>query len=212
MPKLIGCRNREEKEAIITYIRVGEYPQNMTKEQKRNLSQKADNFALRGDDVFFKGKTGLLKAIFEYEKDLINHIIESEHSLAHAGINKMVDLINHKYYGISKNKISEYVKRCEACIYHNSMRTIQPVFINDITAKRDRYMMDCVDLRQYSALNDGYSWILNVIDTYSKYLWSIKLKNKTAVAVKDALFIFLLILVHQSQFNRIMGKNLGIYY
>lgn len=191
MPKLVSCANREEKEVLTRYLRSNEYPQGYTKDQKRALRQKADRFVLRGDDIYFKGNECILKAVFEYETDLVDHIIASEHAIAHVGINKMVDLINHKYYGISKTKISDYVRSCEACRNFNSLRTIQPVFINNITHKRDRYIIDCVDLRQYSSSNDGFSWLLNVIDSFSKYIWSIKLKNKTAESVKKGLiYIF----------------------
>ncbi|KAI5148741.1 hypothetical protein ENBRE01_0515, partial [Enteropsectra breve] len=52
-------------------------------------------------------------------------------------------------------------------------------------------MMDCVDLRRYMNENDGFCWLLNVIDTYTKYLWSFKMKNKSAESVKDCLkYIF----------------------
>lgn len=59
--------------------------------------------------------------------------------------------------------------------------------MNDITQKYDRYVMDCVDLCKYSQDNDGYCWILNVVDTYTKYLFSYKMTNKTAESVKNCL-------------------------
>ncbi|TBU01184.1 hypothetical protein CWI36_1415p0010 [Hamiltosporidium magnivora] len=59
------------------------------------------------------------------------------------------------------------------------------------TKKYDLFMMDCVDLRRDSDQNDQYSWILDVIDTYTKHLWSFKLINKTAELVRDSLeFLF----------------------
>ncbi|TBT99602.1 hypothetical protein CWI36_1918p0010 [Hamiltosporidium magnivora] len=66
--------------------------------------------------------------------------------------------------------IKEYVKECEACSRFDSLKTIQPIYINHITKKYDLFMMDCLDLRRYSDQNDQYSWILNVIDTYTKHL------------------------------------------
>jgi hypothetical protein len=48
-------------------------------------------------------------------------------------------------------------------------------------------MIDCVDLRKYSDQNDRYCWIFNVIDTFTKYLWSFKLKNKSAVSIKTSI-------------------------
>jgi hypothetical protein len=191
MPKLVNFNSREEKEAIISYLRTKNYATGLSKFEKRSLRRRSDLFILLGDDLCYNGEDGPLKVVCPYETDLINHIIKTEHNLSHMGINKMVDLINKKYYGINKEKITEYVNACESCRHFNSIQTIQPAYVNDITKKYDLYMMDCVDLRKYSNQNDDYGWILNVIDTYTKYLWSFKLKNKTASAIKDSLeFIF----------------------
>lgn len=191
MSKLYTCSNRGEKQEIIDFIKEGKYPDDLNKDQKRAFRRKAGNFKLLGDDLCFKGKDSLLKVVFEYEEDLILHILKTEHNPAHIGINKMVALINQKYYGISKVHITEYVKSCDACKRFNSLRTIQPVYINDITRKFDRFIIDCVDLRRYTNQNDGFCWILNVIDTFTKYLWSFNLKNKTAIEVKNSLeYIF----------------------
>jgi hypothetical protein len=56
-----------------------------------------------------------------------------------------------------------------------------------ITHKYDRYVIDCVDLRRYSDHNDGYSWILNIVNSFSKFVWSYKLKTKSADEVATAL-------------------------
>lgn len=187
MPKLYTCANREEKQCLISFISTGQYPANYSKDQKRILRRKAEHFTMLGDDLCFRSNDRLLKVVFEYENTLMMHIIKSEHEEAHIGMTKLVDLLNRKYYGIPKSVICNYVRSCQACSRFNSLQTIQPVYVNDITRKYDRYMMDCVDLRKYSESNEGYSWILNIIDTYTKYLWSIKLKNKTALSVKNAL-------------------------
>ncbi|HRP37716.1 MAG TPA: transposase family protein, partial [Candidatus Dojkabacteria bacterium] len=34
--------------------------------------------------------------------------------------------------------------------------------------------------------NDGYKWILCIIDVFSKYAWCVPLKNKTATTVLEA--------------------------
>jgi hypothetical protein len=56
-----------------------------------------------------------------------------------------------------------------------------------ITRKYDRYVIDCVDLRRYESHNEGYSWILNIVDSFSKFLWSYRLKTKSASEVVEAL-------------------------
>lgn len=191
MPRLNLCESKEEKDDLVEFLRTNRYPEGLTKVQKRNFRRKADNFVMLRDDLCFRGKESLLKVVFPFEVDLVKHIIEIEHSISHMGVNKLQDLIKRKYYGIPQSMISDHVSSCESCRRYNSVRTIQPVYINDITKKYDRYMMDCVDIRRYADQNDGYSWLLNVIDTFSKYLWSFKLINKTAEAVKQSLeFIF----------------------
>jgi len=52
--------------------------------------------------------------------------------------------------------------------------------INDIWA------VDLVDMQEWSDDNDGYKYMLNIIDVFSRYAWSIPLKTKTAKEVLKA--------------------------
>lgn len=108
MSKLIRCINREEKEMLVAFIRSEKYPDDLTKDQKRAYRRKAEHFVMRGNDICYRNNGTVLKAIFEYEMDLIDHIIKTEHSLGHVGITKMVNLLNQKYYGIPKSAIADY--------------------------------------------------------------------------------------------------------
>lgn len=47
--------------------------------------------------------------------------------------------------------------------------------------------MDCVDMRSYQVENDGKSWILNILDCYSKFLVSFPMLNKSATSVCECL-------------------------
>ena len=120
-----------------------------------------------------------------YENSFIEQILDTEHSIAHVGGKKLLVSIKIRYYGILNEIIYDYVKICEVRLPYNSVQTIEQVYINDITSKYARYMMDCFDFRRYSNLNDGYCWLLNVVDTYTKYAWSIKMINKNANSVKE---------------------------
>ena len=145
------------------------------------------------DTLFYKNPhNGLKRAVFDFQVNLAKIILQQEHeNSGHIGIRRMTSWINEKFYGISAERVALFVKSCQGCLRYNDIQTVQPVHINQITKKYDRYMMDCVDLRKYVDVNDGYSWILNVMDTYPKYLWSFKLLNKTSIAVKECLkFIF----------------------
>lgn len=44
---------------------------------------------------------------------------------------------------------------------------------------------DLLDLSDIKADNDGYRYVLNVIDYYSRFLWSKKLKSKTPKPITE---------------------------
>ena len=50
----------------------------------------------------------------------------------------------------------------------------------------DLWAADLLIMKQYSRQNKGYKYILNVIDTFSKYMFLEPLKTKTGKEVADA--------------------------
>lgn len=51
----------------------------------------------------------------------------------------------------------------------------------------DLWQADLVEMIPYTADNNGYKYLLTVIDTFSKYAWGVPLKNKTGVIVTQAM-------------------------
>ncbi|TBT99537.1 hypothetical protein CWI37_1308p0020, partial [Hamiltosporidium tvaerminnensis] len=151
------CKNRQEKKILTAYLKTCQYPAVYSKEEKRLLRQKVEYFTLFRDEICFKRRDHLIRAFFGFETALIQQITQIEHSVAHISVNKRIALIIKKYYGILKAYIKEYVKDCEACSRLNSLKTIQPIYINHIIKKYDLFMMDCVDFRRYSDQNDQCS-------------------------------------------------------
>ena len=54
------------------------------------------------------------------------------------------------------------------------------VFVDGID---DTWSMDLVDMTEWKHLNDANAWMLNIVDVFSRYAWSIPLSNKSAVVV-----------------------------
>ena len=48
------------------------------------------------------------------------------------------------------------------------------------------WAVDLIDLQHYSKDNDGYKYLLSVIDVLSKFAWVRALKNKSGIEVADA--------------------------
>jgi len=51
----------------------------------------------------------------------------------------------------------------------------------------DLWQADLVEMGNYEKKNNGYRFLLTVIDTFSKYAWAIPIKNKTAESVTNAM-------------------------
>ena len=52
------------------------------------------------------------------------------------------------------------------------------VIVNGID---DTWSADLIDMKVFSKFNKGYQYLLNVIDIFSKYAWSIPLKTKVFI-------------------------------
>lgn len=92
-----------------------------------------------------------------------------------------------KYVGFKREKINEYVSNCLVCKRHQPMRRVAPIIPIRTQYAWERVQLDCVDLRNYSDSNDGYAWIVNVLDCHSKFIFSFPFKNKTAGNILSAL-------------------------
>jgi transposase InsO family protein len=50
----------------------------------------------------------------------------------------------------------------------------------------DLWAADLIDMKKFSKVINGYVYILNVIDTFSKFVWAVPIKNKDGVTVSKA--------------------------
>ena len=70
---------------------------------------------------------------------------------------------------------------------HKSVRKRFPRNPYTVTNIDDVWEMDLADLSSLSKYNDKNKYLLNVIDVFSRYAWSVPLKDKTANSVTSAL-------------------------
>jgi hypothetical protein len=50
----------------------------------------------------------------------------------------------------------------------------------------EQFQADLVDMQEFSEINNGFKYLLTVIDCFSKYLWSIPLKSKHSNSIINA--------------------------
>lgn len=56
-----------------------------------------------------------------------------------------------------------------------------------IKGLQDLMQIDLISLIPYAKFNRGYKYILVAIDTFSKYVWAMPIKQKTGKEVADAM-------------------------
>ena len=87
---------------------------------------------------------------------------------------------------ISRRAVVDYLAGQDAYTMHKPTRIRFPHRRTYSKGIADLYQVDLADLSQLSAYNDGYRYLLNCIDVFTKRAWSVPLKTKTGREVSDA--------------------------
>lgn len=97
----------------------------------------------------------------------------------------------------SKNKKIKYKTVDNALKSINSYTLHKPVnkpkLFRRIYTKGIKYLyqIDLVDMTKFENENDGYRWIITIIDTFTKKAWAFKIKRKSAEAIMSVMKPFL---------------------
>jgi len=103
------------------------------------------------------------------------------HQVAFSSPQKVSD-----YYGISFKKAESILSELDGYTLHKDFkitRSKNPYFIYKTRAQ---FQADLIDVRSLSRYNDGVTFLLIVIDSFSRYLFAKPLNNKRAVTVLNA--------------------------
>ena len=72
-------------------------------------------------------------------------------------------------------------------LYSKRARKSYPTNKTDVYHIDDTWSLDILDLKDYGPKNNrGYRYVLVIIDNFSKFGWTIPLKNKSAQTLKDS--------------------------
>ena len=138
--------------------------------------------------------------------DFENHLKENYkkpgHPIAFSGISNV-----YQYYNgnLSISKIKEILASIEAYTLHREFhKGIRNTSFSHF--KRYQFQMDLVDIQSLSKYNKGVNYLLNVIDTFTRYAFVRPLINKTANSVLNA-FKSILSEAGQKPYMLVMDKG-----
>jgi len=179
----------EEKNKIIQYLcNNGSILIDMSIKERKSFLRKAKNMLFFENKLYYKvSEDDYRLVVAEDENETLSRILDDLHLPDHTGMKAMYEKSKTLYIGFKREKINSFVSQCLVCNRHRPLRRTSPIIPIISDHPWQLVQMDCIDLRNYSEDNDGYGWILNIIDCHSKFLFPFPLKNKTALAVKNAL-------------------------
>ncbi|KAL4141986.1 hypothetical protein QTP88_004519 [Uroleucon formosanum] len=102
---------------------------------------------------------------------------------AERSFSKLKIIKNYLRNSMSQNRLNKMILAKEL---HKPVRKKFPkrrIFTKGID---DLWAADLVIMRNYSDENKGYSYIITVIDTFSKFSWALELKKKDGINVSEA--------------------------
>lgn len=113
-------------------------------------------------------------------------LLKFHRDIRHLKRDKLIDYAKRQIYNPRRDEVEIVLENCKVCQLKVKLHTQQDNIVIKSICPGERYQADLIDLKRYSEQNNGYSWIFNCIDCYSKYLISMPLKNKLAESVSNA--------------------------
>ena len=107
---------------------------------------------------------------------------DPKHAAGFGSIEKLVKASKHM-----KRDVEEWLAGQNTYTLHKPVRKMFPRNPYTVTNIDDAWEMDLADLSSLSKYNDKYKYLLNVIDIFSRYAWSVPLKDKTGTSITSAL-------------------------
>lgn len=173
MGKRIIITNEDEYNKIATYLRNGELNDDLNYHEKYIIRRKTKNMALINNRIHIKTITGeFLEYLTDFDAQRKESLINETHLRSHRGISSLFIELSKKYYNIKKEDIKNVLDNCVVCsrrIVLTEVKNITPIIILN---KFDRFMIDITYMNEYTQNNNGFQYILNIVDCNSKFAWS----------------------------------------
>lgn len=167
---------QQEINNIIQWLQQYKIPDNMdtSTNQWRIWRAKANKHTVKDNKLYFNN----LECVAEEDKDNVLNQIYSSPSTGFVGRDKLYHRVKQQYYNITEKDVSNYLNKSKIHQIHHKppqYSIVKPIIS---TRVNERWEIDHVDMSSLKTYNLGFSWILNIIDHHSKYLWSFATKTK----------------------------------
>ena len=108
---------------------------------------------------------------------------DPKHPASFGGVDNFRKHLDKKF---TRKQIQDWMLKQDAYTLHKPVRKNFKRRITFTTGIDDLWQADLVDLSSISKYNEGYKFLLTVIDVFSKVAWAIPLKNKSGQTLTEA--------------------------
>ncbi|XP_067217348.1 uncharacterized protein [Linepithema humile] len=106
---------------------------------------------------------------------------DPEHYAGYSAVDNLFRAAN-----LSRNNVARWLEAQDAYTLHRPLRRKFPRMHYNVTNIDDLWEADLIELRNLKSYNDGYAYLLVIIDVLSKYVWVEPLRDKTSNSVMGA--------------------------
>lgn len=172
----------QEYRDIVYYLQKKKYPEEISKlhtSSKYRFKKKAELYSYNGSLI------NNLTGIEVIKKSEATSRIKKEYEEFPYGTLKIYQRLQGS--GITRSTVETTMNTFRTKQLHSQLPAEKSM--KHLTAKKygERLQADLVDMSNYNWNNNGFNWILTVIDVYSRKAWAVKLKNKSAKSVTEGI-------------------------
>ena len=122
----------------------------------------------------------------------ILHALHEHPTSAHVGSSKMFQMVRSRYYwpGYEKD-VERWCTTCSLCQRYKKTKPRNHGLLHPKRLVGPMHTLN-IDIVSKFPLTRGYSMVLTVINTFTRWLWLIPLRSKGAVEVADALYEYVI--------------------
>ena len=116
------------------------------------------------------------------------------------GADRLYEKAHERHPDITKKDVSEFLKEQEVYQLHKEVHNKRQYLRTFVGHLAEQIQIDLIDMRKYGRYNEGFNWIIAMIDIFSRYAFTIAVKKKSG---KDVLNGFVKLM---EEFKKRFGK------
>ena len=158
----------------------------VTPEQIHHYNETFKDFTVRNGHLFFGNREVIEEDDPTAQRDTIRSVYDSPEGLG-KGMNSLTLLIQSMYLGVRRETVIDFLKLQPN--YQMARGTIRIASRGlQVLAPFQTWAIDLIDVSNYNHIqaNKNYNFIFSCLDLFSRYVWLVPLKFKTAGGVRDA--------------------------